>query len=110
MGWGGFGDPNNDGISSARAHDGYLYVGTSNGATGLEVWRYDGLDWEQANFDGFGDANNHCAYSLADYDYDLYAGTANETTGGEVWRLPGLTVFADSFESGDTSAWSHTVP
>jgi hypothetical protein len=35
----GFGDPDNDAISSSAVFDGYLYAGTGNDTTGGQVWR-----------------------------------------------------------------------
>ena len=56
----GFGDPNNTEIGGkVIEYDGYLYAGTSNNATGGEVWRTAEVgpspfsDWEQVNTDGF---------------------------------------------------------
>ena len=66
----GFGDENNDGVSSMAVFRGYLYVGTYR-STGCEVWRSsDGTTWEQVDTGGFaetdpgrrgepGDTNSH---------------------------------------------------
>ena len=40
---------------------------------------------------------------------DLYFVATQTSTGQELWRLP-LPLLEDGFESGDTSAWSSTVP
>ena len=59
--------------------------------------------------DGFGDTGNSAIASLASFNGSLYGGTLNQAEGCEVWRQAGAA-FADGFESGDTSAWSATVP
>ena len=107
----GFGDPESPLYASAMAtFMGQLFVGggtwTSQSA---KVWRStDGTTWERSNEDGFGNLNNAQVMSLAVFNGDLYAGTYNGYMGCEIWRLNG-PLFADGFESGDTTAWSATV-
>jgi hypothetical protein len=92
----GFGDPDNTIASWMISYNGYLYVGTRNEDTGVEVWRTAGVggppytDWRQVNSDGFGDAGNRHAASMAVFNGCLYVGTDNEDTGAEIWRTAGV--------------------
>jgi hypothetical protein len=89
---------------------GELYVGVDNQLSGGKVYRYLGpMSWMAETTDGFGDPGNLAVSSLASFGSDLYAGTVNQSAGCEVWRRQG-PIFADGFESGDTGAWSSTVP
>lgn len=87
----GFGDYNNNDIGSMQQCNGYLYVGTTNSATGAEVWRWDGVNpWAQVNTNGFGDAHNTYAPSMASQGTTLYVGTGRDnSTGCEVWAYSG---------------------
>jgi hypothetical protein len=67
------------------------------------------LTWSEENADGFGDTGNIGIGSMTSFGYDLYVGTVNQMEGCEIWRVQ-LTIFDDSFESGDTSRWSSTTP
>ena len=83
--------------------------------TGTEVWRtMDGTSWAQANADGFGHTWNCSSTSVAVFGEQLYVGTYTcdplfTPPPCQVWRTDSA-IFADGFESGDTSAWSGTVP
>jgi hypothetical protein len=88
---------------------GALYVGIDHQSSGAKIFRYLGpLSWETETDDGFGDPGNLAIGSLAVFGSDLYAGTVNQAAGTELWRQ--AILFADGFESGDTSAWSQAVP
>jgi hypothetical protein len=89
----GFGDANNNRISSLAIYNGQLHAGTWNNATGCEVWRYDGpapANWTQINTDGFGDAANSGARVMEAWGGDLYVGAVN-TNGPYVWTYDGAT-------------------
>ncbi len=83
---GSFGDPDNVEADAPVEHNGNLYLGTNNGATGGEVWQYNGTSWSQINADGFGDPNNYLAMDLVVFNNTLYTVTLNPWTGCEVWR------------------------
>ncbi len=92
----GFGNPGNIAAASMAVFGGRLYVGTSNAATGCEVWRFDGYAWEAlvgggaAMPPGFGNAANESASAMAVYGGELYVGTFNFAGAGcEVWRFDG---------------------
>jgi len=110
----GFGDAANWTVDSLIAANGHLWAATFNRLTGTEVWRSpDGTTWEQVNTDGFGDGNNYGSPAMGVLGSFLYAGTYKAFEFGglpcDVWRVE-LALFADGFESGDTSAWSMTIP
>jgi hypothetical protein len=89
----GFGDANNESVTSLVSFNGHLYAGTRNDVTGVEIWRTGGspyTSWEQVNTDGFGDANNDHASSIAVFNGRLYVGTENLVTGAEVWSTAGV--------------------
>jgi len=92
-------------------HLGELYVGVDHQSSGgAKLFRYLGpMSWLPETDDGFGDTGNSAIASLASFNGSLYGGTLNQAEGCEVWRQAGAA-FADGFESGDTSAWSATVP
>ncbi|MBU0964263.1 VCBS repeat-containing protein [Patescibacteria group bacterium] len=87
----GFGDINNIRVTYLKVYSGNLLAGTTNEATGTEVWEYNGTTWAQINTDGFGDANNIILYNLVIFNGNLYAGTNNLTTGTEIWEYDGST-------------------
>lgn len=78
-----------------------LYLGFSSGiqgsylrSSGCEVWRYDGITWEQVTDDGFGDVKVLNFEALAEFNDTLYlsASRASNTVGGglggaEIFRL-----------------------
>lgn len=73
------------------SHEEFLYVGTDNRYTGAELWRYDGVGWEQVLFAGDPMRNTQSItyHSGVVYRGDLYICTVNPFSGGEVWRLKG---------------------
>ena len=87
----GFGNTNNSLASFLIEFNGKLYVGTdSNVIMGCEVWRYDGVSWEQVVSGGFGDLSNDGAHSAYVFQDHLYIGTMNwdNTDNGfcQIWR------------------------
>jgi len=88
----GFGTTDNIAISSMIVFNGELYVGTWNNAwNGAQIWRYDGLDWDQVINDGFDTTLNMGISCFKIFEDTLYAGTINadltESTGGcQLWR------------------------
>jgi hypothetical protein len=104
----GFGTAANESSHAMIAYQGELYVGTVNSIVGGQVWRLREGSWSQVNESGFGYPNNRSVRVLGVYNEDLFAGTWNSIDGSQVWRYPLL--FADGFETGDTSAWSVTTP
>jgi flagellin len=104
----GFGSAANECSHAMIAYQGELYVGTVNDSTGGQVWRLRGSSWSQVNQSGFGDTDNRSIRCLGVYNNDLFAGTWNSVEGSEVWRYP--LIFADGFETGDTTAWSVSIP
>ncbi len=88
--WSHFSPPWSEATESAydlEVFGDYLYVGVdrTDGAGG-EVWRTDGVDWEQVAVDGFGNSQNIGINALAAFSNTLYAVTTNPTTGPELWR------------------------
>jgi len=69
--------------------------------------------WQLVVDDGFGVPENHATGAMAVFEQQLYVGTYScgplWLPPFQVWRTEGR-FFADGFESGDTSAWSATVP
>ncbi|MCA9572450.1 MAG: hypothetical protein KC656_31640, partial [Myxococcales bacterium] len=97
----GFGNPNNRYAWSMAVFDDQLYVGTYNVLDGGELWRYDGLRWENVMRGGFGGAGEQGVRSLVVHDGALFAGThpgqgpamVYRSTDGVTWvpsSAPGL--------------------
>jgi hypothetical protein len=107
----GFGSSYSTSALRLAEHLGELYVGVDDqDSGGAKVFRYLGpMSWLTETDDGFGDPGNVAIGSLGSFGGSLYAGTINHAEGCEVWRRVG-PIFVDGFESGDTSAWSATVP
>ncbi|KYK22253.1 hypothetical protein AYK24_02565 [Thermoplasmatales archaeon SG8-52-4] len=104
----GFGDKKNQYMWSVAATADHLYVGTMhpepvdlelnrqsllnwdltiNTPKGIgELWRYDGINWEQIILDNFVDEYNIGIRSLKIYNSSLIAGTMNINTGCEIWK------------------------
>ena len=86
---GGFGDLNNEVVSSLAAFDGYLYASTAYRANGDQVWRCqacDGSDWTKVVDNGFGTPGDYLISSLQVLGNNLYVAVGNPLTGLEVWR------------------------
>jgi uncharacterized protein (TIRG00374 family) len=76
----GFGNPNNDGISSLVSFNGCLYAGTYNPATGYEVWKLRCMPDLQAPAQpvirgGGGQPHNEAVMSMHVFKGRLYVGT-----------------------------------
>jgi len=98
----GFGEQNNNGISSIEVYNGWLYVGTAalSHDHGFEIWKYNGEAWIpvigddvlgvkkwefwDSRNDGFGDKNNFYAYCMLNRSEKLWVGTVN-TKGCELY-------------------------
>jgi len=100
-------DSNNHGLC-AISYKGYLFVGTQNTVTGAEVWRYDGLIWEQVNQDGFGNADCECL-SFAIYNNKLYASTGNSPTRGKVYCYNSRSSWTKVSSNGLGSDYNYAV-
>jgi hypothetical protein len=78
----------------ATVFNDYLYIGTElvSSIPGAEVWRYDGVNWNQVNIDGFEVQDQQCA-CLSAYNGSLYCGTRATGQGGRgrVYRFNGGT-------------------
>jgi hypothetical protein len=100
-----------------------LFVGgefwSAGGVTVNNVARWDGSAWS-ALAGPFGAGIDGSVDALAVFDDGsgptLYAGGSFTTAGGlwsrsiAAWRCPAGLIFADGFEEGTATAWSHTVP
>ncbi|MEW6408046.1 MAG: SdrD B-like domain-containing protein [Patescibacteria group bacterium] len=77
----GFGDSNNDVISSLKSHNGRLYASTNNGSSGTQIWYCSSCDnagdWSVSANNGFGDGNSNIRSRLESFGSFLYAGTYN---------------------------------
>ena len=88
----GLGDSNNQSVSALVVFNKALFVGTSNPATGPQVWRSaNGVDWTPVSLDGFGAGNQagHGVTAVAVYADQLYVatdGVPDSPYGVEVWR------------------------
>jgi len=90
-------------------YNGELLLGIDHTGGG-KIMRYvDLLDWDTLVAGGFGNSSNLLIADGAVLNSNLFVGTANSTQGCEVYREVS-TLLVDSFESGDTTAWSSTVP
>ena len=110
----GFGDPMNTNFRHGANDETNLFVCASKFyaalAGGLEVWWTNRAgSWRQIANNGFGDFDNaHCG-SMIVFKNRIYVGTVHSGGGLEIWRTT-CPILADGLESGDTSAWSATVP
>jgi len=93
----GFGDTRNLAASVIKEFKGKLYVGTwSSPLEGCELWRYDGINWEQVVGKnalvkgGFNDSYNIAVWCIEEFNEYLYVGTMNwgytDNGGCQVWR------------------------
>jgi hypothetical protein len=103
----GFGDENNIGVNALAVCGNALYAATTNGATGLEVWRSPSGDagtWSQVNTDGFGGAGTAQDVTMEVYGGYLYVGLGRDGV-AELWRSDGsgwTPVFTDGLAAGNT--------
>ncbi len=89
-----------------------LYFAATDGASGLELWSSDGTpEGTQRLRDIHPGPGSSSPSGFAPFGDRLFFAATDGTTGFELWavKAPEL-VFADGFESGDTSGWSQTVP
>jgi len=109
VGTGGFGSKTSVSATRFFQFGGDLLVGVENPGGG-KLMRFQGiLSWDTLVADGFGNVNNVATFGGATFNGSLYVGTTNLTQGAEVYRSSGASIFSDSFESGNTDAWSGTV-
>jgi hypothetical protein len=76
---------------SAKNTGSTLYVTTANvfgSPPGMQVWAYDGENWELVNPPGFGDPSNDAGHSILAGDSMLLVGVNNNDAGGQVWATP----------------------
>ncbi|MCB1036257.1 MAG: hypothetical protein KDD47_20705, partial [Acidobacteria bacterium] len=90
-----------------------LYFLADDGARGREIWSSDGtVAHTQRRTDlwpGVADSNPSGLAPSSDGEW-LYFTAWTESTWQEPWRLKARPfLFADGFESGDTSAWSGEI-
>jgi hypothetical protein len=99
---GGLTSPANRGVRNLAVFNGALYAGTSNGATGGEIWRStDGLTWEPLMQGGFGNMDNCSMRGMAVFQSHLYIGVLS--TGqppGEIWRSADGVTFEPVIDDG----------
>jgi ELWxxDGT repeat protein len=92
-----------------------LYFAATDGATGVELWSTDGSEagTVQAADIHPGPGSSSPA-SFTTWGTQLFLTATDGVHGFELWTagepLPPDIVFADGFESGDTSAWGEVVP
>ena len=91
-----------------------LYFAATDGATGVELWSTDGTD---GGTELVADINpgpgSSSPNGFAIYAEQLFFTATDGVRGYELWALgdpPSPVLFADGFESGDTSAWATVVP
>jgi sugar lactone lactonase YvrE len=98
----GFGDIQNQVITSLQTIDDVLYAGTYNPQTGGQIWTSteEGV-WSQLTGDGFGNPYNVGINHFFKFNDKVYVSTwANETEGGELWRINNPTEWTRVVENG----------
>lgn len=91
---------------------GRLYFAATDGASGLELWSTDGTEEGTVQVrDIHAGPGSSSPSAFALFEDRLFFAATDGVTGFELWAVeePEL-VFADGFESGDTSAWSLVLP
>lgn len=78
----------NTGIFSLKVFNNCLWAGTANGVNGCELWKYDGMEWEQVIGYGFVSRFNIAAMNIEIFKSKLYVGTYNPLSGCQIWRYP----------------------
>ena len=81
----GLGDLNNSAAIASEIFNGNLYWGVSNGVTGAQLWRTDGITTTAIITGGFEISGNIAISALAQFQESLYAGVYN-LNGVQVWR------------------------
>jgi len=85
-------------VFDAEPFGSYLYVGTASN-NGGEIWRTNGLTWEQVVTSGFGITNNYGINALAVFSNTIYAATSAEDGVMQIYRSA----------SGDAGSWVPVV-
>jgi hypothetical protein len=78
-----------------------------------DTWEYDGHDWRQVLTPTVPPQREQhaMAYDSARALVIMFGGVGSTSSDRQTWEYIGFEeIFADGFESGDTSAWSLTVP
>ena len=83
----------NTSIHALEEFNGWLYLGTKNSSSGLQVWRsLNGRNWDNVvgpladTVSGFGFAKNNVVFDLHTYDGHLYVGSGNWPFGFTMFR------------------------
>jgi ELWxxDGT repeat protein len=92
-----------------------LYFAATDGATGVELWSTDGTPGGTGQVaDIHAGPGSSSPNGFAIYGDQLFFTATDGVRGYELWALgeppAPEVVFADGFESGDTSAWATVVP
>jgi hypothetical protein len=96
--------PNGNWVTALDSALGVLYAGHAWAGVAQTI---DGLNWDYPGPSELYDP----VQALGVFERSLYVGTRDLGGGCEVWRYPVLDpCFVDGFESGDTAAWSGSVP
>jgi len=95
----GFGDPNNQTVSSLASFAGSLYAGTANYVQGAQIHVWAGQDWTRVADQGIGTSGNANINHLRVFKSWLYATTENED-GGQVWRSSNGVLWEQVVERG----------
>ena len=102
----GLGDSGNTGFSIVQEQpvlDGNLYIGTSNPASGGEIWHSgDGLKWERVVDNGLERSSNTSLTPFVVFDGQIYAVGISS---GSLDKLKGLEIY----RSADGSGWQKVV-
>ena len=91
-------------------HDGVLYWFGACGCSGSDLWRWPGVGSPILVTDQFASLDLVSAGPVSALGR-LYFAANDAVAGNELWQItPDMLLFADGFESGDTSVWSVVVP
>jgi len=90
--------PTDTAVFDAEPFGSYLYVGTASN-NGGEIWRTNGITWEQVITSGFGITNNYGINALAVFSNAIYAATSADDGVMQIYRSA----------SGDAGSWSPVV-
>ena len=85
----GFGDPNNNGITTFTVFSDTLYAATMNNSQGTEIWGSEtGDNWSRVVNGGWGYSTNNGINGFTTFDGYLYAAVESFHTGGtcQIWR------------------------
>jgi hypothetical protein len=90
--------PTDTAVFDAEPFGSYLYVGTASN-NGGEIWRTNGIAWEQVVTSGFGITNNYGINALAVFSNTIYAATSADDGVMQIYRSV----------SGDAGSWAPVV-